>query len=133
MRPFTAIRMSALLFALLLPFAAHAEKAPPSAADFPLAVHVVSSRSRSMYNGNLPYVVYQVLETVINGQPVQLEGVSAGILALGDYPARLSPSVHAISKHPNSYDVYQGYDFLMPDGKVRTYTVVGLGPMPANP
>jgi hypothetical protein len=42
--------------------------------------------------------------------------------------------VHAPSKNPNSYDIYRGYDLLMPDQAVRTCQVTGLGPLSApNP
>jgi hypothetical protein len=56
-----------------------------------------------------------------------------GLLALGDYPARVSAKVKS-PVTPNAYDIYQGYDLLMPDGKVRAYTVTRLGPaVPTNP
>jgi hypothetical protein len=97
-------------------------------------VHVVSSAS--LITGN---VYFQVLETVINGQPVELQesslgvlALSHGVLALGDYPARISLSIHG-PKNPNSYDIYKGYDFLMPDGTVRTYAVTRLGPALSHP
>jgi hypothetical protein len=74
---------------------------------------------------------------MIDGQPVELQQdygqpTSSGILALGDYPARISLNVHG-PKNPNSYDIYRGYDLLMPDGTARTYTVVRLGPAPSHP
>jgi hypothetical protein len=99
----------------------------PNPADFIVKVHVVSSAS-------LPYVVggYQVLETVIDNQPVELRASNPGLLALGDYSARVSSSVHGPGKR-NSYDIYRGYDLLMPDGTTRTYAVTRLGPAPSNP
>jgi hypothetical protein len=74
----------------------------------------------------------QVLETTIDNQPVELTGNSMGVLALGDYKARISTAVHG-PRNPNSYDIYKGYDLLMPDGTARTYTITRIGPAPANP
>lgn len=118
--------LSALLLTLVSS-AAFAQKGTPNAVDFPLTIHVLYSRA--VPSGQLAgsaYSTYQEFETVINGQRVELIYPSAGVLALGDYPARAF--THPTTSHPNSYDVYQGYDLLMPDGKVRSYTVVGLGP-----
>jgi hypothetical protein len=104
------------LLLLLLPgsILLAADKANP--ADFPLKLHITSSAQQSLYVGNGNQAT-QVLETVINGQPVQLQGYSQGVLALGDYPARINPKVH--------------------DGNLRTFYVTRLGPavpaVPANP
>jgi hypothetical protein len=38
-----------------------------------------------------------------------------------------------MAQKPNAYDIYRGYDLLLPDGTTRTYTVTGLGPVPTNP
>jgi hypothetical protein len=77
-----------------------------------------------------------VLETVIDNQPVELKCWVSGnpsVLTLGDYSARLSSAVHGPSKNPNSYDIYRGYDLLLPDGAARTCTVSRLGPAPSHP
>lgn len=89
----------------------------PNPADFPVKVHVVFSR-----------YVYgeQKLEAIIDGERVELTGSSLGVLALGDYSARITPKVHG-PKNPNTYDVYKGYEFLMPDGNLRTYQVTAFG------
>ncbi len=79
----------------------------------------------------------QQIEALIDGKPVELTANSQGVLALGDYPARISPNVRPPSFHPNTYDIYQGYDFLMPDGKIRTFAQTAIGsadaPPPATP
>jgi hypothetical protein len=128
MRPFA--RTSLAVVALLSPIVALAsDQANP--AEFPITIHVVSSWSR-VANGN--DYSGQFLETTIDNHPVELNCDSLGVLALGDYHARLSTKIHAPSKNPNSYDLYRGYDLLMPDGIVRTCQVTGLGPGPAvNP
>jgi hypothetical protein len=108
-------------------------KDKPKPADFTIKVHVTSSGTYEFCpTGPGLCAAWQMLETVIDNQPVELRGVSGGLLALGDYPARISLSIHG-PKNPNSYDIYRGYDLLMPDGTARTYTVVRLGPAPSHP
>ena len=124
--------MKKLALALLLlftPAAFAAEK--PNPADFTITIHVITSASRFQYDGTLTEIL-QILQTTIDNQPVELTGNSMGVLALGDYKARIATSVHG-PRNPNTYDIYKGYDLLMPDGTVRTYTVTRLGPAPANP
>ncbi len=120
------MKKMALIF-LLLPTALLAASDKPELTDFPVKVQVVFSRS-------VLRVSDQQIEAMIDGERVELTGYSQGFLALGDYPARISVKVHG-PKKPNSYDIYKGYDFLMPDGKVRTYTVtaVGQSEFPAPP
>jgi hypothetical protein len=121
------MKKMALMFLLLQTTLLLAAADKPNPADFPVKVHVVFSRA-VLVGG------YQLIEAVIDGQRVELTGYSLGYLALGDYPARISLKVHG-PKNPNSYDIYKGYDFLMPDGKVRTYhvTAVGQSEFPAPP
>ncbi len=119
----------ALAALLLLPATIFAASTKPNRADFPLTVHVVSS---AWHVGYANTASYQTLETVTDNQSVELQAGTTGVLALGDYPARISPKVHA-PKNPNAYDMYRGYDLLMPDGTTRTYTVTGLGPPSTNP
>jgi hypothetical protein len=118
-------------------------KDKPNPADFTIVVHVASSGSQTYCVSGVCFA-YQLLETVIDNQPVELQGggqqvngldpqgENTGILALGDYPARISHSIHG-PKNPNSYDVYRLYDLLMPDGTARTFTVMRLGPAPSHP
>ena len=134
--------MKKLVLALLIMQTAFLLAAPdkpkdkPNPADFTVKVHVLSSGSQTNCVSGLCYVS-QLLETVIDNQPVELQGEGihdqpVGVLALGDYPARISPKIHG-PKNPNSYDIYRGYDLLMPDGTARTYTVVRLGQAPSHP
>ncbi len=69
---------------------------------------------------------YQQIDAVVDGQTVHLSAPSLGVLALGDYPAKVSEKVHG-PHNSNSYDLYKGYDLLMPDGKLRTFQVTGIG------
>ena len=102
----------------------------PNPADFPVKVHAVFSRYVLTAGSD------QQIEAIIDGQRVELTGYSAGFLALGDYSARVAtkPLIHG-PKNPNTYDVYKAYEFLMPDGKTRTYqvTAVGQSEFPAPP
>jgi hypothetical protein len=125
--------MKKLALALLLFLSATALAAAdkPNPSNFTIKVHVISSSSRSIFDGSLP-LDQQVLETTLDGQPTELTATQQGVLALGDYPARITPKVHG-PKNPNTYDIYRGYDLLMPDGSTRTYTVTGLGPSSTNP
>lgn len=129
MRPFA---FSVLAIALFSPAVASAT-GQTSPADFPITIHVVASHSRVLvYSGLSNYIQY--IETVIDNQPVELGCNSEGVLALGDYQARVSTKIHSPSKKPNSYDIYRGYDLLMPDNVIRTCEVTGLGPaMATNP
>jgi hypothetical protein len=120
--------LTTLLFVPSLAVAAN----QPNPADFPISIHVVSSRSRTEYAAGMS-VALQYLETIIDNQPVELACTSTGVLALGSYPARISTKVR-LPKHPNTYDIYRAYDLLMPDQNIRTCSVLGLGPIPAaNP
>jgi hypothetical protein len=100
-------------------------------ADFTVGVHVISSGSYEICGGGT-CTNFQVLETVIDNQPIELQSPAGGVLKLGDYRARLVASYRS-PKHPNGYDVYQAYDLLMPDGTKRTYTVTRFGPAPSHP
>ena len=117
--------MKKLALALLLVQTTFLCAAKPSSnpADYPLTVHVVFSRYDT-------HSVEQELDTIIDGQQVLLEseGTSGtGVLALGDYKAQLSKTIW-IPKHPNGYDTFLVYRFLLPDGTIRDFNVVGLGP-----
>ena len=122
----------ALIFLMLQTvFLAAADKANP--ADFGVKVHVISSSLRHDRTGFTPS---QVLEVTIDGQPIQLTSflLSANaVLAIGDYPARLSTNKAYANQHPNGYDIIRAYDLLFPDGHTRTFTVTRLGPAVSHP
>jgi hypothetical protein len=124
------MRCITLALLLLTPSAVFAAS-KPDPADFTVTVHVIASSAR-VQNGVGVVSATQVLETTIDNQPVELTGYSAGVLPLGDYKARIATSIHG-PHNPNSYDIYKGYDLLMPDGTARTYTVTRIGPAPTNP
>jgi len=132
----------ALVALLSLSCTALAEKPkPPNPADFTVTVHVVFSHfipTRDTTAG------YQELDTIIDGQQVELRCYSAqGVLTLGDYKAKRIDSGSwkggFFPMSPTGFDIYRLYDLLMPDGMSREFEMVGLGPSaqappaPANP
>jgi hypothetical protein len=56
-----------------------------------------------------------------------MEGPANGVLALGDYKARIIPT-KGVPKDASTSDVYTTYEVLLPDGKIRTYQLVGYEP-----
>jgi len=90
----------------------------PNPADYTVTIHVTASRiSRPI---NQAGQAGQQIQVVIEGKKYELQGLSDGVLALGDYKAKLREI------HRNSYDIYQTYEFLMPDGKTRNFTLTGI-------
>jgi len=96
----------------------------PNPADFPIKIHIISSKSHTEGLYGSSYTT-QIVKTIIDGQQIELTAPGDGVLALGDYPARVASSVHG-PKNWSAYDIVKGYDFLMPDGKVRTYKITAI-------
>jgi len=116
---------TALLVLLLL--AAHSWAAPNSD-EYPVNVHVSSSRwfmEPSILGGPIPR---QKLDVIIDGKKYELEAstfkanleVGVTLLALGDYQAKLIQD-----QHNTTYEASQAYEFLLPDNKTRKFIVVG--------
>lgn len=121
-----------LLTLLLLPTPSLLAADKPNPADFPMKIHILSSESRTEYSQQLT-VSLQIIHVVIDNQPLELTANAGGVLALGDYPARISPTVHS-PKNWSPYDIVKGYEFLMPDGKLRTFTITAFEPAtPSTP
>jgi hypothetical protein len=115
----------ALTLLLLQPLAAFAATKSASPADYPITVHVAYSR----YEG-FATPPYQLLDVIINGQQMELRsegGSGIGVLALADYRAQLRKARYT-PKNLNGYDSFDCYRFLLPDGTIRDFDVVGLGP-----
>ena len=80
--------------------------------DSTLNVHVVESRAL-LFGNDHPV---QQIKVVIDGYRYELEADSpGGVLALGDYKARLQ------EQSGNGYDIRRTYIFLLPDGKTRNF------------
>ena len=110
-------------FAFLLVLFSSFLWAIPAPDDYPVKVHVTSSHFDLLpYNGSIRD--FQRLDVVIDGKKYVLEEGTAQrrheLLALGDYSARLLED-----EHKTSYSSSQTYEFRMPDGKTRTFVVIG--------
>lgn len=123
-----AFALALLLLQPLVTFAA-AKSANP--ADYPVVVHVVYSHFDVYDKPPL-----QRLDVVIDGQQMELRcnGGGTGVLALADYHAMLrkGKAMGAPSKI-NGFDSHDSYRFLLPDGTIRDFDVVGLGPQTGTP
>ena len=113
-------------------------KPKPNPADFPLTVHVVYSR---FVFGDVIGNGHQELETMIQGQQVELRSVDAlGVFALGDYKGmaittatQLGTKSGYIPVHPYPLDNFNIYRLLQPDGTSRDFYLIGLGPKEPYP
>ena len=101
------------LLTLLLLTACTKAAAAPNPDDYPITIHVTSSQ-----------IVDQIqdLDVVIDGKQYELSAaqVRHGLLALGDYKARLIKDEHKFA-----YESVQIYEILFPDNKTRTFAVIG--------
>lgn len=86
--------------------------AAPAPADYPITVHVSSSRLRAVNS--------MELGVIISGKKYCLSGVGNGLLSVGDYKARLVKD-----EHRTSYQSVQTYELLYPDNKTGKYNVIG--------
>jgi hypothetical protein len=89
--------------------------AAPNPSDYNVTVHVIASESHPTGT-----TAIQEITVIIDGKKCRLQGASLGVLALGDYKAKLTET------HRNSYDIYRYYQFLMPDGKTRDFTLSAI-------
>ncbi len=88
-------------------------KSAPNPADYTLNIHVSSSRITEHNTLRLA--------ATLEGKKIELSGFGPAILIPGDYKAK-----RVRDDHKNTYDSFQEYEFLFPDGKTRTYDLVGL-------
>ena len=99
---------------MLLAAIAHASDPKPT--DYTITVHVSASRIAFAAHG------FQDLDVIIDGKKYGLiSELGVGqLLAISDYKAKLVKD-----DHRSTYDSYQVYEFLFPDGKTRKFDVVG--------
>ena len=96
--------------------------AAPNPDEHPINVHVISSyfvASTGMFEKS---VTVQKLSVLIDGKKYELSALAtkAGLLAPGDYKARLVQD-----EHKTAYESYQAYELLFPDKNVRKFFVTG--------
>jgi hypothetical protein len=110
--------MHKLTLSILLLLATISQASDPKTADYTITIHVSATRmvlERNSIASN------QELNVVIDGKKYELRSPSVNaLLALGDYKAKLVKD-----DHRTTYDSYQVYEFLFPDGKTRKFDVVG--------
>jgi hypothetical protein len=88
----------------------------PNPADYTTTVHV-----SACHLSFVSVTTLQNLDVVINGKAYELQAASSdGVLALGDYKAKLVQDLHK-----NAYESSQTYEFLFPDMKVRKFSAIG--------
>jgi hypothetical protein len=111
--------MHKLTLVLLLLLSTFASGAGPGSADYPVEIHVGTSR---MVPEGANGARFQHLNVVINGKRYELESELAVnvLLALGDYKAKL-----AKDERKSPYDSVQIYEILLDNNKTRKFQVVG--------
>ncbi|WP_035347485.1 hypothetical protein [Edaphobacter aggregans] len=111
-----------ILFSLVLFCGSFAFAAPnPSPSDYNVNVHVIESKTRFYLGAKDLGYLRQRIVGVIAGYKSELEApVRGGVLALGDYKARLT------ERQGNGYDIFRSYTFLLPDGKTRDFDLTGI-------
>jgi hypothetical protein len=88
----------------------------PNPADYTITVHV-----SACHLSFVSLTTLQNLDVVINGKAYELQAISNdGVLALGDYKAKLVQDVHK-----TAYESSLTYEFLFTDTKVRKFSVIG--------
>src|ERR1039457_92309 len=113
--------MKKITLAVLLLLFAYAWAAPvPNEAEYTITVHVISSHlinQPGMFSGAARI---QVLNVLIDGKKYEITAMltKTGLLAPGDYKARLSLDVH---KTP--FESSQEYELLFPDKSTRKFYV----------
>ena len=114
----TSLVLAGFLFASFK--TAHAAN-KPDPATYTVKLHVSSAQYAA---GPL----LEILSVTIDGRHYQIEGPTSsakvygngnGLLNLGDYPAKL-----VIDTHKTSYESNQAFQLLLPDGSVRTFSVI---------
>jgi hypothetical protein len=93
------------------------KRTEPNPVEYTLTIHVSACHLVIFSLGML-----QVLDVLIDRKKYELQSNSnTGVLALGDYKAKLVQDLHK-----TSYESSQTYEFLFPDMKVRKFSVSGL-------
>jgi hypothetical protein len=112
--------MKDTFFVILLSVSAlaWAAKPAPDPAQYPVTVHVQSSRLINMISGK-DAPLFQRLKVLIDGKKYELEAGGALLLRVGDYKARVEKD-----NTQRAYEYQRAYEFLFADGSTRRYWVV---------
>ena len=110
-----------VMLLLSLSVVAYAEKKPaPGPSDYAVSIHVQASRLADLCAPGCVWV--QPLTALIDGRKYELSDTTArtDLLRVGDYKARIFKD-----EKDRPYEYQRTYEFLMSDGGVRRYVVVG--------
>jgi len=113
------MRNALFVILLLAPALAWAAKPGPSPADYPITVHVQSSRLINTFSGK-DAPMFQHLTVLIDGKKYELEAGGGSLLRVGDYKAKVEKD-----NTQRTYEYERIYEFLFGDGSTRRYWVVG--------
>lgn len=99
-----------------------AKQPAPNPADYTIIVHVAASRMQV----DVVRCSQRFLSVVIKGKNYEVWAPTKctdnnGILALGDYKARLVKD-----QHPTAYQSHQIFEVLLPDNTTMNFNVIGL-------
>lgn len=98
----------------------------PNPADYPLDVHVVSSRYVVQPEGSKFADRYEVLQVLVSGKKYELRGDppkvnhSFALIVPGDYKARVTSD-----RQKSGYLIYREYELLFLDGSKSKFYLVG--------
>lgn len=117
--------MTKTILALTLLFSLPLFAASP-AADYNLTIHVSETRIGTdcgVAVGNSTCKSVQLLSALVDGAKYELESETffpKGIVALGDYKARLIPG-----QEKPTHELNRSYELMFPDGSTRKFRVIG--------
>lgn len=119
--------MKTIVLAAFLMWSVAAWPEQPNPLDYPVTVHVVSSRYVTQPEGSKFTDRYEVLQVLVSGKKYELRGEdppklghSFAIIVPGDYKARVT------SDHQkNGYLIHKEYELLFPDGSKSKFYVLG--------
>ncbi len=96
------------------------EKPDLNPADYSISVHVQSSRLNDLCAPGCIWV--QHVNVLIDGKKFELSDTSprTDLLRIGDYKAKVLKD-----ETGHSFEYQRTYEFLMPDGELRKFVVVG--------
>jgi hypothetical protein len=116
------MKKSVLALLLLSSSWAFAAKPKPNPADYPLTLQVTCSFVTSTGAGKYGYTEVH-LGAMLDGKLVELTNAPAFFpIVPGAYAMRLMKDRSA-----NKYELNQIYELLLPDGKLQTYELSGIG------
>lgn len=96
--------------------------AAPNPDEYSINIHVVSSSFVTVPGMGGSAGTTQKLNVLIGGKKYELSGLAStgGLLALGDYKARL-----VRDDHKTTYESRQAYELLFPDKTTKKFSVTG--------